>query len=128
MDESIRERKALLESRLSDAYREVDHLIITVSSAVLAFSVAFIRPNGNAMCSVIIIMSWISLIIAIAAVLTSLQLEVSDKRNRILQLRNGAWDKGGLIDAAIGITNGAAKIAFGLGLLFLTVYLVTNIA
>jgi hypothetical protein len=119
-------RREAIQSRLADAYREIDRLIVTVSSAVLALSVAFLQWVQLPEALPLAIICWVSLLIAILLVLLSLQIEVEDKRNRIAQLNVGSWDKGGQIDLVLDWTNRIAMFAFANGLIMLTAFLITN--
>lgn len=75
-----------LETGLLEAYREADKLIVTVSSAVLALSVAFVGQVKNPENTQAITCSWSLFLAAITMVLLSLVLEQREREARIAKI------------------------------------------
>lgn len=73
-----------LRGRLDTAYREADRILVTVSSGVLALSVAFVGNTERPMCALGLIQSaWALYLGTIVTVLISLFVEQRDKLDRI---------------------------------------------
>jgi hypothetical protein len=119
-------RRAALQGRLADAYREADKLIVTVSSGVLALSVAFLG-SVDAPSEVWLLRSaWIALLVAVVCVLCSLLMEQADKRRRIKQLDKGLDETDGKTDGFTNALNIAGFASFLIGLSALAWFLCAN--
>lgn len=120
------ERRDRLQASLGDAYREADKLIVTVSSGVLALSVAFLgrldKPNDLW----VLRSSWFALVAAVVCVLGSLIFEQADKRRRIKQLDDNKPETDGKTDGFINFLNILGVCAFVLGLIGLAAFLFFN--
>lgn len=85
LSDLLNQRRSL-ETGLLDAYREADKLIVTVSSAVLALSVAFVGQVKEPVNTVAITCSWSLFLASIAMVLVSLVLEQRERLARIAKI------------------------------------------
>lgn len=119
-------RRDALQGRLADAYREADKLIVTVSSGVLALSVAFLGSVDAPSEIWLLRSAWIGLLVAVACVLGSLLMEQADKRRRIKQLDKGRDETDGRTDVLTNILNIAGFASFLLGLTALAWFLCAN--
>lgn len=129
MGEKYERRKArrdVLLNRLTDAYREADKLIITVSSGVLALSVAFFNRTNLPKSIEALRLAWVVLPLTVLIVLVSLLLEQRDRRRRITELDNGKMDTDGCLDGVLHFLNVAAVVLFMIGLGALSWFLVGN--
>lgn len=119
MDDTLGDRRKWIEAGLSVAYREADKLVVSVASAVLALSVAFIGQIEAPLESWSIKGSWFLLLASIVTVLASLVVEQQDKRSRIKYIDAGKRDGYGPLDTAVNVLNicGIAFFISGLGLL-----------
>lgn len=131
---NLLEQRKWLEGGLAEAYREADKLIISVSSAVLAFSVAFVGQIAKPINTWQIHLSWSAFLIAIAVVLLSLVVEQRERRVRIKKIdkaikkRKSAFhDVAGAWGTCIFLLNVAGIIAFFGGLLMLAFFLMSNL-
>lgn len=120
------DRRRFIETGLSTAYREADKLIVSVSSAVLALSVAFVGQVEEPAQSWAIKWSWFLLLAAIITVLASLVVEQQDKRSRIKHIDRGKRDGYGPLDTAVNVLNIFGIGFFVLGLCFLCWFLTSN--
>ena len=119
-------RREFLEQGLSTAYRETDKLVVSVSSAVLALSIAFLDKNKAIHGVCLLWAAWLGLLVAIVCVLVSLLFERHDKRRRIEQLYKGKRETGGATDTFTAVANGAGVITFLIGLISLAAFLCYN--
>lgn len=122
----MNDRRRFIETGLSAAYREADKLIVSVSSAVLALSVAFIGQVEEPAQSWAIKWSWFLLLAAIITVLASLVVEQQDKRSRIKHIDKGERDGYGPLDTAVNVLNIFGIGLFVVGLGFLCWFLTSN--
>ncbi len=120
------DRRRFIETGLSTAYREADKLIVSVSSAVLALSVAFVGQVEEPAQSWAIKWSWFLLLAAIITVLASLVVEQQDKRSRIKHIDRGKRDGYGPLDTAVNVLNILGIGLFVVGLGFLCWFLTSN--
>lgn len=133
MSELLEQRK-WLEAGLSAAYRESDKLVVSVSSAVLALSVAFVGQVKNPQNTLAIKGSWVLLLTSIALVLMSLIFEQRERESRIGKIDRaiekgkrvfrdeaGPWGKAVFALNLLGIS------AFFLGLAMLSCFLISNL-
>ena len=119
-------RNERLEIELSNAYREVDKILITVASTVLAVSIALIGNIDEPAGIWTIRTSWILLFVTVISVVCSLLVEQKDKRKRIEHNFEGLMEASLLTDAAIKYLNLTSFISFLGGLLFLGCFLWIN--
>jgi hypothetical protein len=119
-------RRNTLQNRLADAYREADKLIVTVSSGVLALSVAFLGRVDKPAEIWLLRFAWIALLVAVAFVLCSILMEQADKRRRIQQLDNDEDETNGKTDAFTNLLNIGGFTSFLLGLIALAAFLCVN--
>lgn len=119
-------RREALQGRLADAYREADKLIVTVSSGVLALSVAFLGSVDAPSEIWLLRSAWIALLVAVACVLGSLLMEQADKRRRIKQLDKGRDETDGKTDGFTNVLNIAGFTSFLIGLTALAWFLCAN--
>lgn len=119
-------RRDTLQGRLSDAYREADKLVVTVSSGVLALSVAFLGSVDAPSEIWLIRSAWVALLIAVTCVLGSLLMEQADKRRRIKQIDKGEDETDGTTDDFTNILNLGGFISFLVGLTALAWFLCAN--
>jgi hypothetical protein len=119
-------RRDSLQARLADAYREADKLIVTVSSGVLALSVAFLGRVDKPAEIWLLRFAWIALPVAVAFVLCSILMEQADKRRRIQQLDNDEDETPGKTDAFTNLLNIGGFTSFLLGLIALAAFLCVN--
>ena len=119
-------RRDTLQGRLTDAYREADKLIVTVSSGVLALSVAFLGRVDKPSETWALRAAWIALLVAVASVLGSILLEQSDKRRRIKRIDKGKNETDGITDSFINLLNISGFTSFFLGLSGLAFFLCAN--
>lgn len=131
---SLIEQRNWLESGLTTAYREADKLIVSVSSAVLALSVAFIGQIRNPENTQLMKFSWALFVGAIAAVLISLIFEQQERISRINRIdeaiKRSAFDfqDRRKIWGALSLTfNLASLAAFLSGLSALSLFLWSNL-
>jgi hypothetical protein len=89
--ELLNQRK-WLETGLLDAYREADKLIVTVSSAVLALSVAFVGQIDNPVNTESLKFAWTLFLAAIGTVLMSLVFEQRERIARIARIDKAIKD------------------------------------
>lgn len=132
--ETLHSQREWLESGLAETYREVDKLIVGVSSAVLAFSVALVDNSHEQPGDWSIKASWGSLLLSIALVLISLVLEQRERRVRMNKIddaivagdlshqdASGPWAK------AVATLNNSGLAFFFAGLVLLGVFLMTSL-
>lgn len=119
-------RNERLEIELSNAYREVDKILITVASTVIAVSIALIGNIDEPAGIWTIRTSWILLFVTVISVVCSLLAEQKDKRKRIEKNYEGLQEASLLTDAAIKYLNLTSFISFISGLLFLGCFLWIN--
>lgn len=119
-------RRDTLQGRLTDAYREADKLIVTVSSGVLALSVAFLGRVDKPSETWALRAAWIALLVAVASVLGSILLEQTDKHRRIKRIDKGKNETDGITDSFINLLNIAGFTSFFLGLSGLALFLCAN--
>ncbi len=119
-------RREGLQGRLTDSYREVDRLIISVGSGVLAISVAFLESGSTPIESWAIKLSWGAMFIAVLSVLISLLFEQADKRRRINQIDADQEETDGCLDIFINAFNVIGIMTFIGGLLFLAYFRLAN--
>jgi hypothetical protein len=119
-------RRNTLQNRLADAYREADKLIVTVSSGVLALSVAFLGRVDKPAEIWLLRFAWIALLVAVAFVLCSILMEQADKRRRIQQLDNDEDETNAKTDAFTNLLNIGGFTSFLLGLIALAAFLCVN--
>ncbi len=124
-DQKIR-RREFLEQGLSTAYRETDKLVVSVASAVLALSIAFLGRVHKPHESWTLRFGWVLLILSIAAVLVSLLFERADKRRRIKQYYDKKPETSGHADTFAAVLNAVGVLAFLLGLASLAAFLCFN--
>lgn len=116
----------MLLERLTDAYREADKLIVTVSSGVLALSVAFFDRSNLSNNIEALRVAWIVLPLTVLIVLASLLLEQKDRRRRIKQLDSGKMDSDGCLDDVLHVMNVSGVTLFIVGLGSLSWFLLSN--
>jgi hypothetical protein len=132
--ETLRSQREWLESGLAETYREVDKLIVGVSSAVLAFSVALVDRGHEQDDDWSIKASWVLLLLSIALVLFSLVMEQRERSMRMDKIDaaimagdlthqdvSGPWAK------AVATLNYLGLAAFFVGLVLLAVFLMTSL-
>lgn len=119
-------RNERLEIELSNAYREVDKILITVASTVLAVTIALIGNIDEPAGIWTIRTSWILLFVTVISVVCSLLVEQKDKRKRIENNFEGLQEASLLTDATIKYLNFVSFISFLGGLLFLGCFLWMN--
>ena len=119
-------RRNTLQNRLADAYREADKLIVTVSSGVLALSVAFLGRSEKPVEIWLLRLAWIALLVAVGFVLGSILMEQADKRRRIQQLDNDEDETNGKTDTFTNLLNIGGFTTFLLGLIALAAFLCVN--
>lgn len=131
---NLLDQRKWLEGGLSEAYREADKLIISVSSAVLAFSVAFVGQVERPANTWQIHLSWSAFLIAIAVVLLSLVVEQRERLVRIKKIdkaikkgKSTFQDEEGRWGTCVFVLNVVGIISFFCGLLMLALYLVSNL-
>ena len=119
-------RREGLQGRLTDSYREVDRLIISVGSGVLAISVALLGNEAASLESWAIKLSWGAMFIAVLSVLIALLFEQADKRRRINQIDADREETDGCLDIFINAFNIIGVMTFVGGLLSLAYFLFAN--
>jgi hypothetical protein len=119
-------RRERLENELSDAYREVDKILVTVASGVVAVSVALIGNVKHPIDVWAIRASWMLMIGTVVAVLVSLLCEQVDKRRRIKKTYERRDEVDGLFTRGIKYLNVLSIVTFVLGLSSLGWFLWTN--
>lgn len=124
--EQRRARRNVLLNRLTDAYREADKLIVTVSSGVLALSVAFFDRTNLPKNIDALRVAWVVLPLTVLLVLVSLLCEQQDRRRRIKELDNGKMDTDGCMDTLLHVLNVSGVILFIVGLVALSWFLLGN--
>ncbi len=131
---NLHEQRKWLEAGLSAAYRESDKLVVNVSSAVLALSVAFIGQVKDPQNTLAIKCSWLLLLTAIAFVLLSLIFEQRERESRISKIDQGieAGDEGfrdeaGAWGKVVFVLNLLGMATFFLGLALLACFLISNL-
>ena len=119
-------RREFLEQGLSTAYRESDKLVVSVSSGVLALSIAFLDKSKAIHGVCLLWAAWLCLLFAIVCVVVSLLFERHDKRRRIQQLYDAEDETGGATDTFTAVANGTGIVSFLLGLISLAAFLCYN--
>ena len=119
-------RRERLENELSDAYREVDKILVTVASGVVAVSVALIGNIKNPVDVWAVRASWLLMIGTVVAVLVSLLCEQADKRRRIKKTYERRDEVDGPFTIAIKYLNVLGVVSFLLGLASLGWFLWLN--
>lgn len=115
-----------LRGRLDTAYREADRILVTVSSGVLALSVAFVNNTERPMSALGLIQSaWALFLGTIAAVLVSLFVEQRDKVDRIVA-DGFATKRSKAFGRWQAWLNGVALWAFLAGSVCLFLFLISN--
>ena len=123
MEEYIQSVRAGLEN----SYREVDRLLVTVSSGVLAFTVAFPKSNIKVHSHpMFLYLAWGTYLFTIILVLFSL---ISEQKSKIFLIKNDGrvnakWNRG---QKFIYIMNKMGIQSFMLATLFLFLFLITSI-
>jgi hypothetical protein len=120
-------RRETLQARLTDAYREADKLIVTVSSGVLGLSVAFLGKVNEPGQAWVLQAGWIALGLAVVFVFVSLLMEQADRRRRIIQIDSRLDETDGLTDSLMNAMNVAGVVSFLVGLGSLVAFLCSNI-
>lgn len=128
------QQRKWLESGLSLSYREADKLVVSVSSAVLALSVAFIGQIKDPQNTFSIKWAWALFLAAIALVLISLIFEQRERESRIEKidhaLKTGVdsfRDLSGTWGKAVFVLNLCGISAFFGGLAMLAYFLTSNL-
>lgn len=128
------EQRKWLESGLSSAYRESDKLVVSVSSAVLALSVAFVGQIKEPQNTLALKSAWVFFVVSIALVLISLVFEQRERESRILKIdkaikkgKKSFRDVGGSWGKAVFVVNISGIVAFFLGLVALSWFLISNL-
>jgi hypothetical protein len=119
-------RRERLENELAEAYREVDKILVTVASGVVAISVALIGNVKHAVETWSIRSSWILMFATVLSVLISLRFEQADKRKRIAATYTGRDEVDGALTKAIRYLNLTSILTFIGGLLGLGWFLWMN--
>jgi hypothetical protein len=119
-------RRERLENELAEAYREVDKILVTVASGVVAISVALIGNVKHAVETWSIRSSWILMFATVLSVLISLRFEQADKRKRIAATYTGRDEVDGVLTKAIRYLNLTSILTFIGGLLGLGWFLWMN--
>lgn len=119
-------RRENLQTRLTESYREVDRLIVSVGSGALAISVAFLSQDSNPLAMGALKLSWVAMFIAVLSVLLSLLFEQADKRQRIKQIDSGQNETDGHLDILIVGLNALGVLAFIGGLFSIAFFLLVN--
>lgn len=119
-------RRERLENELSDAYREVDKILVTVASGVVAVSVALIGNIKHPVDVWAVRASWVLMIGTVVAVLVSLLCEQADKRRRIAKTYQRRDEVDGPFTIAIKYLNVLGVVSFLLGLASLGWFLWVN--
>lgn len=116
-----------LRNRLDTAYREADKLLVSVSTGVLALSVAFVGSSEDWLCfTQAIKVSWGLFFATILFVLISLLVEQRDKQERIKS--NGfAHLSAKKLTCWLNWLNLSALATFGLACVALLIFLFMNI-
>jgi hypothetical protein len=121
------EKTAAVEAELTTSYRELDRLIVTVSSAVLGVSVPFagtvIQKSPFALVAAA---AWFSYAVAVVAVMWSLRLEQRHK-NRILDLDNLLDSGVKLLSKRLDRANKISARSFGMGTTLVAVFLLLTV-
>lgn len=121
------EKVAAVEAELTTSYRELDRLIVTVSSAVLGVSVPFagtvIQKSPFAFVAAA---AWFSYAVAVVAVMWSLRLEQRHK-NRILDLDNLVDSGVKLLSKRLDRANKISARSFGMGTTLVAVFLLLTV-
>lgn len=119
-------RRENLQTRLTESYREVDRVIVSVGSGILAISVAFLNQDSNPLAMWALKISWVAMLIAVLSVLLSLLFEQADKRRRIKQIDSNQNETDGYRDTLIVGLNAVGVLAFIGGLLAIAFFLLEN--
>ena len=119
-------RRERLENELSDAYREVDKILVTVASGVVAVSVALIGNIKQPIDVWSVRASWMLMIGTVVVVLVSLLCEQADKRGRIKKTYERRDEVDGAFTIAIKYLNVVGVASFLLGLASLGWFLWAN--
>ncbi len=116
-----------LRAQLENAHREYDKLILSVSSGILAISAAFFHRTAVPHHDVqLLIGSWISLLVAIFVVATSLIFEQILVRH-LIHVNGASDDRGDHLRTIVLWSNAVSGLAFVIGVVFLVVYLSVNV-
>lgn len=119
-------RRENLQTRLTESYREVDRLIVSVGSGTLAISVAFLNLDSNPLATWALKLSWVTMFIAVLSVLLSLLFEQADKRRRIKQIDSSQNETDSYLDTLLVGLNAAGVLAFIGGLFSIAFFLLVN--
>lgn len=122
----LAERKAQMSHELHSAYREADKIIVTVSSGVLALSIALVTQAGLTRHAWVVKLSWVLFLTAILLVLSSIFCEIQDKRRRITQLNGVAVDSSAWQDHMLKMLNILSATTFVAAVVCLVVFLCAN--
>jgi hypothetical protein len=115
-----------LRGRLDTAYREADRILVTVSSGVLALSVAFVSNSTMPMCALQLIQyAWGLFIMTIIAVLVSLFVEQRDKVD-LIKAGGREAKRTKIFGRWQAWLNGLALATFLLGCVSLFLFLISN--
>ncbi len=110
-------------SRLADSYREVDRIIVNVSSGVLALSIPLASRESLTHFAVLTIRSvWVLLLMSTLLVLSSLLAEQHDKHDR-LSSDGYPSHKNLKTKKLLGFLNLSALISFAAGQILLLIFL-----
>ena len=135
-DQSFLEKhKTFISSVIKEGQAEYGKQILALSASVLALSVAFIKNiigDHNPREIIIIYIAWVAFVIAIAAVLCSIQASINAHKQYLKELERII--AGGPPDArvswqekAVPKLNIGSTICFGIGLVFLVVFASLNL-
>ena len=119
-------RRERLENELAEAYREVDKILVTVASGVVAISVALIGNIKHPVETWSIRSSWILMFATVLSVLVSLRFEQADKLVRIAATYTGRDEVDGVLTKMIRYLNLTSIVTFITGLIGLGWFLWTN--
>lgn len=122
----LAERKVQMSHELHSAYREADKIIVTVSSGVLALSIALVTQAGLTRYAWVVELSWVLFLTAILLVLSSIFCEIQDKRRRITQLNAVAVDSSAWQDHMLKMLNILSATTFFSAVVCLVVFLCAN--
>jgi hypothetical protein len=124
----LTERRNQLEGWLAGGYREADKIIVSVSSGVLAFSAAFVRDIGNMKGHGAVSLAYLLLVLAIAIVVLSINVEHWDLSSRINKI-NSKKPEGGFTwrNWTIAVLNVLSSVTFLTGIICIAWFLMSNV-